>query len=109
MSYAAIHPDWEKAPVNMVDGYSLEMTAKETEGLREAAPLIRPGTQIAVTFLPGESLEQRIEATVLPADRPSVPATSAMLSTTPMPLLLARLRHCGWLTETQVPAELTRA
>jgi methylenetetrahydrofolate reductase (NADPH) len=65
MSYAAIHPDWEQAPANMVDGYSLEMTAKETEGLREAAPLIRPGTQIAVTFLPGESLEQRIEATVL--------------------------------------------
>jgi len=65
MSYAAIHPNWEQAPANMVDGYSLEMTAKETEGLREAAPLIRPGTQVAVTFLPGESLEQRIEAAVL--------------------------------------------
>ena len=57
MSYAAIHPDWEKPRRNMADGYSLEMTAKETEGLREAAPLIRPNTQIAVTFLPGEELE----------------------------------------------------
>ena len=65
MSYAAIHPDWEKPRANMVDGYSLEMTAKEIEGLREAAALIRPGTQIAVTFLPGEEMEQRVEAAVL--------------------------------------------
>jgi methylenetetrahydrofolate reductase (NADPH) len=65
MSYAAIHPNWEKNPDNMVDGYSLEMTAKEIEGLREAAPLIRPGTQVAVTFLPGEDLDQRIAAAVL--------------------------------------------
>src|SRR5690606_38535784 len=64
-SYAAIHPNWEKNPDNMVDGYSLEMTAKEIEGLREAAPLIRPGTQVAVTFLPGEELEQRVQAAVL--------------------------------------------
>lgn len=65
MSYATIHPDWENPRSNMVDGYSLEMTAKEIEGLREAAPLIRPGTQVAVTFLPGEELSQRVEATVL--------------------------------------------
>ena len=65
MSYAAIHPNWEKPRANMVDGYSLEMTAKETEGLREAAPLIRPGTQIAITFLPGEEMAQRVEAAVL--------------------------------------------
>jgi methylenetetrahydrofolate reductase (NADPH) len=49
----------------MVDGYSLEMTAKEIEGLREAAALIRPNTQIAVTFLPGEEMAQRVEAAVL--------------------------------------------
>src|SRR6187455_983774 len=65
MSYAAIHPDWEKPRSNMADGYSLEMTAKELEGLREAAPLIRPGTQVAVTFLPGEEIEQRVAAAVL--------------------------------------------
>jgi len=65
MSYAAIHPDWEKPRANMVDGYSLEMTAKEVEGLREAASLIRPGTQIAVTFLPGEEMSQRVDAAVL--------------------------------------------
>ena len=65
MSYAAIHPDWEKPRRNMVDGYSLEMTAKELDGLREAAPLIRPNTQIAVTFLPGEEMAQRVEAAKL--------------------------------------------
>src|SRR5690349_7857434 len=65
MSYAAIHPDWEKPRRNMVDGYSLEMTAKELNGLREAAPLIRPGTQVAITFLPGEEMEQRAEAAKL--------------------------------------------
>ena len=65
MSYAAIHPDWEKPRTNMADGYSLEMTAKEIEGLRDAAPLIRPGTQIAVTFLPGEEMAQRVEAAKL--------------------------------------------
>ena len=62
MSYAAIHPDWEKPRRNMVDGYSLEMTARELDGLREAAPLIRPQTQIAITFLPGEEMAQRVEA-----------------------------------------------
>jgi methylenetetrahydrofolate reductase (NADPH) len=65
MSYAAIHPDWEKPRANMVDGYSLEMTAKELDGLREAAPLIRPNTQVAVTFLPGEEMAQRVEAAKL--------------------------------------------
>ncbi len=65
MSYAAIHPNWEKPRENMVDGYSLEMTAKELDGLREAAPLIRPKTQVAITFLPGEEMEQRVAAAVL--------------------------------------------
>jgi methylenetetrahydrofolate reductase (NADPH) len=65
MSYAAIHPDWERPRRNMVDGYSLEMTAKELDGLREAAPLIRPKTQVAITFLPGEEMEQRVEAAKL--------------------------------------------
>lgn len=65
MSYAAIHPNWEKPAANMVDGYSLEMTAKELDELRQAAPLITPQTQIAVTFLPGEDMAQRVETTRL--------------------------------------------
>lgn len=65
MSYAAIHPNWEKPRRNMIDGYSLEITARELDGLRDAAPLIRPQTQIAITFLPGEEMAQRVEAAKL--------------------------------------------
>ena len=65
MSYAAIHPNWERQAENMVDGYSLEMTAKEVDDLRDAAPLIKAETQIAVTFLPGEEMEQRIAASCM--------------------------------------------
>ncbi|WP_338014749.1 methylenetetrahydrofolate reductase [Altericroceibacterium spongiae] len=64
----------------MVDGYSLEMTAKEMDHLREAAPLIRPGTPIAVTFLPGEEMEDRVAAAKLVRE----------LGFEPMPHLSAR-------------------
>ena len=57
-----IHPNWELAPKTVIDGYSLEMTAKDIAGLREAAPLISPCTPVAVTFLPGEEAEARVEA-----------------------------------------------
>ena len=57
-----IHPNWERAPETVLDGYSLEMTAKDVAGLREAAPLIAPGTPVAVTFLPGEEAQARVEA-----------------------------------------------
>ncbi|WP_347303604.1 methylenetetrahydrofolate reductase [Croceibacterium sp. TMG7-5b_MA50] len=68
VSYAAIHPDWERARTSMADGYSLEMTANELDSLRAAAPLIRPRTQIAVTFLPGETVDQRVAAARLVRD-----------------------------------------
>lgn len=60
-----IHPNWERPPVNMVDGYSLEMTAKDADALRIAAPAIAPETPVAVTFLPGEDFAARIAATKL--------------------------------------------
>ena len=43
--------------------YSLEITAKDVDALRQAAPRVPPGTFVSVTFLPGESLEARIAAT----------------------------------------------
>jgi len=64
MAYAQIHPNWDKPPAGITDGYSLEMTAKDIASLREAAPLIPPETPIAVTFLPGEEAQARIAATV---------------------------------------------
>jgi len=57
-----IHPNWAHEPETMVDGYSLEMTAKDIEALRKAALHIAPATPIAVTFLPGEPFEARIAA-----------------------------------------------
>jgi methylenetetrahydrofolate reductase (NADPH) len=59
---STIHPNWARPPINVVDGYSLEMTAKDIESLREAAPRIAPVTPIAVTFLPGESPDARVAA-----------------------------------------------
>ena len=49
----------------MADGFSLEMTAKDVDSLRAAAPGIPKDTPIAVTFLPGEEFSARIEATKL--------------------------------------------
>jgi methylenetetrahydrofolate reductase (NADPH) len=40
------------------------MTAKDIAALRDAAPLIPPDTPVAITFLPGEDANARIEATL---------------------------------------------
>jgi len=65
VSKPLIHPNWTRPPINMVDGFSLEMTAKDVTSLRAAAPGIPKDTPIAVTFLPGEEFRARIEATKL--------------------------------------------
>jgi len=64
MAIPQIHPNWDRAPTTITEGYSLEMTAKDKASLHEAAPLIPPETPIAVTFLPGEEASARIAATV---------------------------------------------
>jgi methylenetetrahydrofolate reductase (NADPH) len=62
----ALHPAWEQpVPSVLTDGYSLEMTAKDVDALRAAAPRIAPDTPIAITFLPGETMAARIDAAVL--------------------------------------------
>jgi methylenetetrahydrofolate reductase (NADPH) len=48
----------------MVDGYSLEITAKDRVALRHAASGIAPETPVAITFLPQETMEARIAAAV---------------------------------------------
>lgn len=57
-----IHPGWGLPLTNMVSGYSIEMTAKDIDSLRAAAPSIRPTAPIAVTFLPNEDPAARIAA-----------------------------------------------
>jgi len=63
MSIPVIHPNWDRPPAGITDGYSLEITAKDVDSLRDAAPMIAPDTPIAVTFLPGEEAPARIAAT----------------------------------------------
>ena len=38
MAKPLIHPNWDKAPAGITDGFSLEMTAKDIESLREHLP-----------------------------------------------------------------------
>jgi methylenetetrahydrofolate reductase (NADPH) len=59
-----IHPNWDKPRSGMLDGFSLEMTAKDEGSLRDAAPLIPAETPIAITYLPGEEIAARVAATV---------------------------------------------
>jgi len=62
MSYAQIHPNWDREPTFITEGYSVEITAKDVDSLLAAAPKMPPETPVAVTFLPGESLDARVAA-----------------------------------------------
>lgn len=62
VAISQIHPNWERAPDGVTDGFSLEITAKDVDSLRAAAPAIPAETPIAVTFLPGEEAPARIAA-----------------------------------------------
>lgn len=46
----------------LIDDFSLEMTGKDVEKLREAAPAIPHGTRVNVTFLGNEDLPMRVNA-----------------------------------------------
>lgn len=66
---AMIHPNWEQhIPKHITDGYSLEMTAKDGDALRAAAAILAPSTPIAITFLPGETVDARVDAAKLVRD-----------------------------------------
>lgn len=80
MDIPVIHPRWEQPAASPTDGYSLEMTAKDRPALRDAAGAIAPGTPIAITFLPNETMDARIEAA----------AEVRTLGFEPMPHLSAR-------------------
>ncbi len=64
MGVPIIHPNWSRLATSMVDGYSLEITAKDRVALRHAASGIAPETPVAITFLPQETMEARIAAAV---------------------------------------------
>ncbi len=64
MALPQIHPNWDRKPTGVTEGYSLEITAKDVDALRSAAPLIPTDTPVAVTFLPGEDAQARIDAAI---------------------------------------------
>lgn len=76
----ALHPNWAAMPAVVTDGYSLEMTAKDFDALHAAAPGIAPETPVAITFLPGETIDARVAAA----------AAVRRLGFEPMPHLSAR-------------------
>lgn len=64
----------------LLSSYSLEMTAKDTPDLTEAAQAIAHGTRMSVTFLPGEDQAARVRAAV----------AARQLGLVPIPHLSAR-------------------
>ncbi len=72
MAHIAPAPD-KTAALELVDGFSLEMTGKDVPGLLEAASSIPAGTKVNVTFLGNEDLEMRVAAAKAVADAGFVP------------------------------------
>jgi methylenetetrahydrofolate reductase (NADPH) len=56
------HVDVQDRQSDLLNNYSIEMTAKDVAHLEQAADVIPQGTKIPVTFLPGETFEMRIAA-----------------------------------------------
>lgn len=54
-----------KMDAGLLCDHSFEMTAKDVSGLQEAAHVIAPGTQISITFLPGEDFSARLRAAAM--------------------------------------------
>jgi methylenetetrahydrofolate reductase (NADPH) len=63
MTKPIIHPAWLSPPAGMTDGYSIEITARDVDSLRLAAPRMWADAPVAITFLPGEDMEARVAAT----------------------------------------------
>ena len=88
-----------QAALELVNGYSLEMTGKDVPGLLEAKDSIPAGTKINVTFLGNEDLEMRVEAakTVRELGFTPVPHISArrLASRGQLEEFLSRLRDVG--------------
>jgi methylenetetrahydrofolate reductase (NADPH) len=59
-----IHPNWDLPMARVTDGFSIEMTARDVDALKRAAPSLPPGTPVSLTFLPGETFEARIAAAI---------------------------------------------
>jgi methylenetetrahydrofolate reductase (NADPH) len=94
-----IHPNWDLPMARVTDGFSLEITAKDADALKQAAPSLPPRTPVSVTFLPGETLEARIAAAIAVRE----------LGFEPMPHFSARQLESHAEFETYLDAVVGRA
>ena len=89
----------DPAAARLLTGFSLEMTGKDVESLREARPLLPAGTRVNVTFLGNEDLQMRVDASkaVKEAGFVPVPHISArrLKSAEQLQEFLARLQEVG--------------
>lgn len=87
------------AAVQLIDRFSLEMTGKDTPGLREAAATIPAGTRINVTFLGNEDLAMRVAAAKAVKDLGFVPvphiSARRLASQSQLEEFLSRLQDIG--------------
>ena len=88
-----------QAALDLVNGYSLEMTGKDVPGLLEAKDTIPAGTKINVTFLGNEDLEMRVSAAKAVQDLGFIPvphiSARRLASQTQLEEFLARLQDVG--------------
>jgi methylenetetrahydrofolate reductase (NADPH) len=88
-----------QAALELVNGYSLEMTGKDVPGLMEAKDSIPAGTKINVTFLGNEDLEMRVSAARAVRDLGFVPvphiSARRLSSRAQLEEFLSRLQDVG--------------
>jgi methylenetetrahydrofolate reductase (NADPH) len=88
-----------QAALELLNGYSLEMTGKDVPGLMEAKDSIPAGTKINVTFLGNEDLEMRVAAAKAVRDLGFVPvphiSARRLASRAQLEEFLSRLQDVG--------------
>ena len=88
-----------QAALELLNGYSLEMTGKDVPGLMEAKDSIPAGTKINVTFLGNEDLEMRVAASKAVRDLGFVPvphiSARRLASRAQLEEFLSRLQDVG--------------
>lgn len=87
----------------LLDGSSLEMTAKDVSGLVAARALIRPGSHVNITFLGNETVDMRVAAATAVAECGFVPvphiSARRLRSTDELVEFLDRLRDVDAATK----------
>ena len=88
-----------QASLDLIRGFSLEMTGKDIPSLLEAKDRIPPGTRINVTFLGNEDLEMRVAAAKAVRDHGFVPvphvSARRLRSRAQLEEFLGRLQEVG--------------